>query len=147
MQTALDWIRTNPDLTGWLVTLSVITFVGTLIIIPILVARIPPDYFMPDRVSRGRFVDTHPVLRLVALILKNIGGLVFLVAGIALLALPGQGLLMMLLGILLLNFPGKTRLELWLIRIPYVLEGLNKIRQKAHRSPLQIPDEESSAPE
>jgi hypothetical protein len=140
METLLEWIRSNPALSSWLVAGSVITFVGTLIIVPILVVRIPADYFMPDRVSRGAFVDAHPILRIVALVLKNLCGAIFFVAGVAMLALPGQGLLMMLLGVLLLNFPGKQNLEIKLVRLPHVLNTLNRIRHRYTKPPLELPE-------
>jgi len=67
---------------------------------------------------------------------KNGLGLVFLIAGIAMLVLPGQGLLTMLLGILFLDFPGKDRLEQKLIRQPHILKAINALREKADKPPF-----------
>ena len=50
----------------------------------------------------------YPVLRPLLLIAKNLLGFVLIVAGIAMLVLPGQGLLTIVVGVVLMNFPGRT---------------------------------------
>ena len=66
---------------------------------------------------------------------------VLVMAGIAMLVLPGQGLLTILLGIMLLEFPGKRRVELMLLRRPEILAGLNWIRRHANRPPFEVCEE------
>lgn len=44
-----EWITDHKTLLASLAVLSVITFVGTLILIPLLVVRIPEDYFTQRR--------------------------------------------------------------------------------------------------
>ena len=85
---------------------SVIGFIGSLIAIPLILVRLPADYF-DTRTPRHWMKDHHPLLRLLGLIVKNVVGVVFLVAGFAMLFLPGQGLLTMLIGISLMDFPRK----------------------------------------
>ena len=65
-----------------------------------------------------------------------------MLAGIAMLALPGQGILTILVGITLLNFPGKRRLELRIVRQRRVLRAINWMRAKAKRPPLVLPVKE-----
>jgi hypothetical protein len=116
---------------------SLVGFIGSLIAIPLILVRLPPDYF-DIRVPRHWMKDHHPVLRLVGLVLKNAVGLVFLLAGFAMLFLPGQGILTMLIGVSLLDFPGKRRLEATLIGQPTVLSAINSMRNKFNKPPLVI---------
>lgn len=116
---------------------SLVGFIGSLIAIPLILVRLPPDYF-DIRVPRHWMKDHHPVLRLVGLVLKNAVGLVFLFAGFAMLFLPGQGILTMLIGVSLLDFPGKRRLEATLIGQPTVLSAINSMRNKFNKPPLVI---------
>lgn len=104
-------------------------FVATLVAVPIVVLRIPVDYFSrPERGSR-LLLYRHPVPGLIVLILKNLLGLILLVAGIAMLVLPGQGLLTIVIALTLLNFPGKYHLERWVVSRPPVFRAINWIRR------------------
>jgi len=130
-----DWIHQHAAL---IVAFSVVVFCGSLVVIPILLARMPADYFLHAR-RESPLARLHPALRVLALIVKNgVGGLLLL-AGFVMLFTPGQGVLSMLIGITLLDLPGKRKLELSLVRRPHVLKGINWIRRKAHRPPLQLP--------
>ena len=123
-----------------LVTLTVaslIGFVGTLIAIPFILVRLPADYF-DIRVPRPWMRDHHPVLRLIGHIVKNISGVVFLLAGFAMLFLPGQGILTMLIGLSMLDFPGKRRLEAKMVGQPALLQAINKMRAKFGKPPLTM---------
>ena len=118
-----------------LIIFSVIAFVGTLIAIPAILIRLPPDYFKNHH-HKPWFANHHPVIRTLGLLIKNIVGIIFLLAGIAMLFLPGQGLLTMLLGILFIDFPGKHRLEQKLIQHPQVLKAINAFREKSGKPPF-----------
>lgn len=122
-----------------LFAVSVVGFVGSLVAIPFILVRLPPNYF-DERRPRIWMANHHPVLRWVGLMVKNGVGLVFLLAGIAMLFLPGQGVLTMLIGVSLLDFPGKRRLERKFIGQPAVLRAINRLRQKFGRPPLTIAD-------
>ena len=113
IQFAESWI--SKEMWVGLIVFSVIAFVGTLVAIPAILIRLPPDYFQNHH-HKPWFANHHPVIRILGLVIKNIAGIIFLLAGIAMLVLPGQGLLTMLLGILFIDFPGKPR-----IRIGHVL--------------------------
>lgn len=121
----------------WLTVGSLIGFIGTLMAIPFIMVRLPSDYF-DTRVPRHWMKDHHPMLRLIGLIVKNVVGIVFLLAGFAMLFLPGQGILTMLIGISLLDFPRKRELEAKIVGQPTVLQALNAMRAKFEKPPLTL---------
>jgi len=121
----------------WLTVGSLIGFIGTLIAIPFIMVRLPSDYF-DTRVPRHWMKDHHPVLRLIGLIVKNAVGIIFLLAGFAMLFLPGQGILTMLIGISLLDFPRKREIEAKIVGQPTVLQALNTMRAKFEKPPLTL---------
>jgi len=123
----------------WLVIVSVTTFVLTLVIVPLILIRLPSDYFVRNERVPVVLHSRHPVLRVVLLAGKNMFGGVLLLGGIAMLVLPGQGLLTMLLGLSLIDFPGKFALERKLVRRRAVHRSINWIRRKAHNEPMEIP--------
>ena len=86
-----------------------------------------------------RGVDMGPsALRLAGLVVKNVVGIVFLLAGFAMLFLPGQGVLTMLIGISLMDFPKKRELEAKMVGQPTVLGVINSMRQKFGKPPLTL---------
>ncbi len=133
----LDWIRDNNDLLLAMGIVSVVFFVGTLILIPVLIVRIPTDYFAHERREHEK-PERHPVLHTLWIIGKNTIGVALIAAGIAMLVLPGQGILTILVGIMVMDFPGKYALEKKLVSMSGVLKALNWIRQKRGRPPLRV---------
>ena len=129
----LGWLRGHESVLWWLGALSIVTFLGTLLVLPIAVTWIPADYFVRDQ-RQGRHHDgPSTMLHLLRLVGKNLLGIVFVLTGVALLVLPGQGILTMLLGLMLMNFPGKYALERRLMQQPAVLGAINWLRAKAHQ--------------
>jgi hypothetical protein len=63
-------------------------------------------------------------------LLRNGLGLVLLIAGIAMLILPGQGILTILIGISLMDFPGKFLLLERFVRMKQIRKSLNWMRRK-----------------
>jgi hypothetical protein len=133
--TVQQWIPV--DVLIGLTIASAIGFVGSLIAIPMILVRLPSDYF-DTRTPRHCMKDHHPALRLSGLIIKNIVGIVFLLAGFAMLFLPGQGLLTMLIGISLMDFPGKRQLEAKMVGQPTLLGIINGMRRKFDKPPLTL---------
>ncbi|HSF67586.1 MAG TPA: PGPGW domain-containing protein [Nitrospiraceae bacterium] len=133
LETVQQWVPV--DVLIGLTVASIVGFVGTLIAIPLILVRLPADYF-DTRTPRHWMKDHHPVLRLSGLIIKNVVGIVFLLAGFAMLFLPGQGLLTMLIGISLMDFPGKRALEAKMVGQPTLLSAINAMRQKFDKPPL-----------
>src|SRR5688572_23108062 len=120
-----------------LAVISVIAFVATLIAIPFILVRLPVDYF-DVRVPRTWMKGHPPVLRIIGRAIKNIVGVVFVLAGLSMLVLPGQGVLTLLIGISMLDFPGKQRLEARIVGHPRVLSAVNSLREKFGRPPFSI---------
>lgn len=135
----LDWLRSNETLIGWLVFSSVVMFTASLLIIPILIAKMRPDYFTGPNAGHTLYSEQHWLIAGIGLVIKNLVGGMLLLAGIAMLVLPGQGLITMFMGITLLNFPGKRNLELRIMRQKHVRAGVDWIRRRAGSPPLQMP--------
>lgn len=133
-----EWLRTHEATLWWLAGTSVLTFVAGLVLVPIVVTRIPADYFSHRRRHRTPWTAQRPIVRGLLLVAKNALGCLFVVAGIAMLVLPGQGLLTVLVGVMLLDFPGKYRLERWFVTRGPVLHTINWLRRKQKREPLRL---------
>ncbi|HEY6289450.1 MAG TPA: PGPGW domain-containing protein [Nitrospiraceae bacterium] len=116
---------------------SVIGFIGSLIAIPLILVRLPSDYF-DTRTPRHWMKDHHPALRLLGLVVKNAVGVVLLLAGFAMLFLPGQGVLTMLIGVSLMDFPRKRELEAKMVGQPTLLGVINTMRHKYDKPPLTL---------
>lgn len=125
---------TDPFAAGLAFGLSIVLFAVGVISVPIVIARLPADYFVRPR----RPVVRHPVLRIVRHTLQNLLGGFLLLAGIAMLVLPGQGVLAIVVALSLLEFPGKRRLQRRLLRLPGVLRVVSAIRRRAGVPPLQL---------
>ncbi len=133
-------MREHEAFLAWMVSISVAMFVLSLVVTPFIVIRMGEDYFLEHREApEESFKGQHPILRLTAMALKNLFGFILVIAGIAMLALPGQGLLTIFMGLMLMNFPGKRSLELRIIRIPSIFKSVNWIRAKADHPPLKLP--------
>jgi len=72
----------------------------------------------------------HPLAQVLVPLLRNLLGAVLLLAGVAMLVLPGQGLLTMVIGLCLMDFPGKRKVLDWLVGRAAIQQGLNWIRRK-----------------
>lgn len=139
LEPVLLWARAHPVLLTWLWALSLVTFFGTIMAIPLMVARMPRDYFLYDRADLREYRKQHPAFRLFSVVLKNILGILFIAAGFVMLFLPGQGILTMLIGLTLVSFPRKRSLEVNLIRRPSVLRAVNWIRYRSGKDPIILP--------
>ena len=127
----------------WLVTASVVSLVVGVLLLPYFITRIPVDYFSHPHRQYMSASSRHPLIRLIIMGIKNLLGIVFIVAGLLMLLLPGQGLLMLLVGLVIMNYPGKFALERWIIQRPYVLPAVNWLRMKYDHPPLLVsPGEE-----
>ena len=131
----------------WLVTASVLSLVVGVLLLPFFITRIPVDYFSHPHRHYMSASSRHPLIRLIIIGIKNLLGLVFIIAGLLMLILPGQGLLTLLVGLVIMNYPGKFALERWIIQRPYVLPAVNWLRKKYNHPPLLLsPGEEDKMP-
>ncbi len=120
----------------WLLLISIGSFVATIVAVPMLLIRIPADYFAHDKRHPLTRTRQHIAVRILLVLVKNALGAILILIGLLLLLTPGQGILTMLVGLMLMNYPGKYRLERWLISRPAVYSSVNWLRQRAHREPL-----------
>ena len=135
----LSWVLDNGALLGTFGLIGLVSLVASVLLLPFLVVRIPTDYFRHQRRQHEYARDRHPVVHHAIVILKNGIGILLILAGIAMLLLPGQGILTLLIGLMLTDFPGKYRLEKRLIAQPGVLKAVNWLRARAGHPPLESP--------
>jgi hypothetical protein len=130
----------------WLVGLSIIMFLGSLILLPIVIIRLPTDYFIRDH---KKPVPNRPLRsllwRVMLRLLKNLLGGLMLLAGLLMLITPGQGIIAILVALMLLDIPGKVRLKKALLARPAAHAAINKIRRLTGCEPLQMPPTSSAA--
>jgi hypothetical protein len=137
----LDWGKSHQLIMWWTLAASVAIALLTPIAVAWAVVQLPADYFTREKRRRSSTWEKYAVLRPLYLVAKNLLGFVLLVAGIAMLILPGQGLLTIVIAVILMDFPGKYRLERWLATRRPVWRSLNWLRKRAHRPELQRPEE------
>lgn len=120
----LDWLRHHlvVVVSGGV---SVAVLVAGILAVPVVVARLPEDFFSRKNHKPSRW--------------RNILGWALIVAGVAMLVLPGPGLPAILAGIVLADFPAKRKLLHWLFARGRMFVGLNRMRAKRGKPPLKKP--------
>lgn len=134
-----SWIEGHQAFLVGMAGLSFIMFVGSLLALPMLLARIPEDYFVDPRRHAVRLRHLHPVVYISLRLVKNLIGWMLVLAGLLMLVLPGQGILTILMGLILSDFPGKFALERRLASNPRILGAINWIRRRGGHPPLRPP--------
>lgn len=116
---------------AWLlsVSLSIALYVGIALAIPIVLARIPADFFARPPRKHALFIH----------VLRGAVGMIFVAAGIAMLFLPGPGILTIILGLSIAGGEVAARGVRRLIARPSVLSAINAVRAKRGRPPLVPP--------
>jgi len=122
----------------WLGIFSIATFVLTILILPLVIIRLPSDYFVCEKAD-GFISLQRKGIRYLLLFLKNLAGSFLLLMGFLMLFMPGQGILTILAGLSVMNFPGKRKLEIRLVSNDKVMRSLNWIRRKASKAHFQNP--------
>lgn len=125
-------------LLGWI---SLLMFLASIALIPLVLTKIPADYFVQQELTSSgtKIASIHYSL---VWVLRNIAGLLLIIAGIVMLVLPGQGLLTILMGLLVADFPGKHRLERKIVTVPAVYRSINWVREKKGVEQLAQPQPE-----
>lgn len=136
----IEWIGDHPGLLIGAFGLSLALFIASLIAVPIAITRIPADYFTHEHRPRSAWQRFPAIVRILFVGARSLIAVILIVAGIAMLALPGQGLLTIVIGIFLLDFPGKYALERRIIRRDRVRALLNRLRRRRRVPPLEHPD-------
>lgn len=138
---SLSQFFTSLTLRGVLMGVGIflITFAANLILVSVILVKIPADYFKESR--NNTFLKGHShVVRVMAIIGKNLAGVLLVVLGVllSLPGVPGQGVLTILLGVMLLDFPGRRRFERWIVSRPKVFKAINKLRHRFNKQPLVL---------
>ena len=118
----------------WVGIVSFVVFVASLLLTPILLGKIPQDYFVHTNQHK---VEINHLGHLIIVVVRSLVGFVLLIAGIIMLVTPGQGIISILLGLFLMEFPGKRKLELKLINHEPTFKALNWLRGKANKDPFE----------
>jgi hypothetical protein len=140
----LDWAESNKAILWWLFACSAAVFLLTPVAVAWAVTQLPADYFtQKHRRPLGSWAK-HPVLHIVLLAAKNLLGTVLLIAGLAMLLVPGQGMLTIAVGLILIDFPGKYEMQRWIVSRKSVWRTINWIRKSAGREPLKRPEKKRS---
>jgi hypothetical protein len=135
----LQWFRANHEWLWWALAISVVVFVGSIVLLREALIRLPPDFLNREPGAPDSLRARRPALWIALWIAKNLFGAVLLIAGAIMIFTPGQGILAIALGVSLLDFPGKRRLQRKLLGNPKLLRTINKLRVRAGRQPLEAP--------
>lgn len=112
--------------------LSIAIYAAVAISVPVALARLPPDYLVcPPRPESPWRVALRFVI-----------GIVVILAGVAMLVLPGPGILTILLGLMII---GGRMARRWvraaLLANRRIFDAMNALRTKRGRPPLIHPDD------
>ena len=141
----MDEFFTNyENLTWWLLGISLFSLAVTFITVPLVLIKLPADYFQPSQRYANAWLNRQSPMSLLIILVKNLLGLVFIVIGIVLLILPGQGLLTILIGLILVDFPGKYTVERRIVQQPAILNTVNWIRKKAGNEALSVSQQDKN---
>jgi hypothetical protein len=134
-----EWFNEYETLFWWLASGSVFVLIASMVAIPWLIIRLPADFFIRDERAIPYLTAGHPAFRVFLTVVKNVLGVTFILAGIAMLVLPGQGVLTIIVGLMLTNFPGKHKVVLWIVSKKSVIRGVNALRKRTGREPIMLP--------
>jgi len=132
----MSFINDHENVLFWLIIASAIGLIASILLIPWIVTKIPPDYFAHPKRQKNLWRNQPKTIRFIFIFLKNVLGVILLIGGIILLFVPGQGILTILIGLLIMDFPYKYKVEVRIIRHPFVLRSINRLRAKAKQPPL-----------
>ena len=132
-------ISISSELLSGLFWVSLVIFLAGLAGLPLLILRMPADYFTRASVPTDSSSEIPQRRRLLVSLIRNVVALLFFAAGLIMLITPGQGLIAILAALWIAEFPGKRKLELKLIGLPGVAATINRLRVKAGREPLELP--------
>jgi hypothetical protein len=134
------FIELHKWLIGALAAGSAAMFLVVIIVLPLVIVGMRPDYFSAPHREPGPWRRKHRVGGWLVSACKNAAGALFFVAGLIMALAPGPGLLSMFIGLTMMNYPGKYRLERWLVTRGPIWRALAWLRARAHVAPLVYPD-------
>lgn len=134
-----EWVANYEVLFWWLLLVSLVSLVISLLFVSYLLLNLPVDYLLKPDQKLYSIKNKHWLMHGVILLLRNASGALFVVAGVIMLVLPGQGLLTIVAGLLLMEFPGKICMERWLIGRRTIFRMINWIRSRSGKAELSYP--------
>ncbi len=134
----INLILSHETMLWYLTLFSLVSFISSLFIVPLIIVKLPADYFMQEGREITPSVNLHLSIRVILIVCKNVLGIILLILGIIMLVTPGQGLLCILAGVMFINFPGKRSLQRWLLRHKPLIQSANWLRERCQVEPLQI---------
>jgi hypothetical protein len=130
----------QPWVLTFLVSTSLLLFALSLVGLPLILKRMPADFFSRPERRRLRLAERdRPFWFIIFRSLKNVLGCVLLTFGLLMLLVPGQGLVTIFVALFLIDFPGKRRLQRWVISRPAVYRAVNALRRRGGSPPLELP--------
>jgi hypothetical protein len=133
----------HPSILFWGGLLSFLTVVLPLTVGPLVLSRLPADYFGPHR-DAERAVSHHPHVRMILSLIRNLFGAALVLFGLVLTVLPGQGIITILAGLTLMDFRAKRRWMRRVLRRRPVRTSVDWMRRKMGSEPFLIEDEPRS---
>lgn len=144
MTELLDWLSGHGEALAWLGLASALMLVLSVLGLPWVLAALPADWFVRESAPS---LEQHPFLRASLTLLRNVFGWLLVLAGLAMLVLPGQGLLTIFLGLALVDLPHKRRFERALLRRKGIRSAVDQLRRKRGAAPLILEDPEDDQPQ
>lgn len=120
---------------------TVVLVAASIAAVPFMVVRLPADYFAQPRPPLARRFRAASFGGKCLIVLKNLGGVVLVLLGLAMLVLPGQGILTVLFGLVLLDLPKKHHIERKIVARPAIRKALTRLRARFDRPPFEFHDE------
>ncbi len=142
-----NWIQDHAASLTWMLIISVVIFGACVLAAPLILRKMPADYFTHDTKPPSLFGGSGDQSKGTSpwKIARNVAGWIMVVAGLAMLVLPGPGLVMSFIGLLLVDFPGKYTFEKWLVKRAKIMGVLNWIRKEAGAGPFDPPKQSGQA--
>jgi hypothetical protein len=136
-----EWIEGHKTLSLGITVGSIVVCLVGLAAIPFVLVRLPQDHFVkpdpPFLPPPGSGIGAW-----IWMVVRNLLGVAMLIAGLAMMFLPGPGIVGLILGLSLIQCPYKKKIESYFVRRPFVHETINNLRKKHNVPPLDLPDEQ-----
>ncbi len=120
--------------------ISLVVLLASMVVIPTMLIRMRPDYFVRNHRERSVLITKMPFLLPLVMFARGVSGILLIIVGLIMLVTPGQGLITIFVGLLVMDFPGKYRCERWLIRRRHIHQSVNWLRRQAGRPPIILPN-------
>jgi archaellum biogenesis protein FlaJ (TadC family) len=73
-----------------------VAFLASIFLVWMIIIRLPADYLTRDQQPEATPASKRPVVRIALLVVKNVVGLLIVLAGMVMLLTPGQGIISIL---------------------------------------------------